>query len=116
MDWAEARERLIAHALASGWAAAGVAGLAQFRAARARTRDAIEAGRMDGMPWLSLARIDSAADLNSRYPWARAAISLAWPYRPAMPLGGIADAPTGNPGRPRGRMAAYACLPDSSGR
>jgi epoxyqueuosine reductase len=117
MDWAEARDRLIAHALESGWAAAGVAGLAPFRTARARTHDAIAAGRMDGMPWLSLERIDSAADLRRRYPWAEAAISLAWPYRPALPLTAAAVAPSGDPGRPRGRIGAYACLSDdASGR
>jgi epoxyqueuosine reductase len=113
MDWAEARDRLVAHALGSGWAAAGVAGLAPFRTARARAHDAIAAGRMDGMPWLSMERIDSAADLRRRYPWARAAISLAWPYRPALPLlprRGATEPPAGDPGRPRGRIAAYALL------
>jgi epoxyqueuosine reductase len=112
MDWAEARDRLIAHALESGWAAAGVAGLAPFRTARARTHDAIAAGRMDGMPWLSLERIDSAADLRRRYPWARAAISLAWPYHPALPLAAGTETPRGDPARPRGRIGAYACLSD----
>jgi epoxyqueuosine reductase len=72
---------------------------------------------MDGMPWLSLERIDSAADLRRRYPWAEAAISLAWPYRPALPLTAAATAPSGDPGRPRGRIGAYAYLSDdASGR
>jgi epoxyqueuosine reductase len=110
MDWGEARDRLIAHALESGWAAAGVAGLAPFRTARARTRDAIASGRMDGMPWLSLERIDAAADLRRRYPWAQAAISLAWPYRPARSLQATTKTPRGDPGRPRGRIGAYALL------
>jgi epoxyqueuosine reductase len=96
--------------------AAGVAGLTPFNRARQRARSAITAGRMDGMPWLSLERIDSAADLRRRYPWAKAAISLAWPYRPARPLGAAAaSAPPHAPGRPRGRMAAYACLPEADG-
>jgi epoxyqueuosine reductase len=112
MDWVEARDRLIAHALESGWAAAGVSGLAPFSTARARARDAIAAGRMEGMPWLSLERIDAAADLRQRYPWAEAAISLAWPYRPALPLTTAARAPRGDPGRPRGRVGAYAFLTD----
>ena len=114
MDWVEVRDRLVAHALESGWAAAGVAGLAPFRTARARTQAAIAAGRMDGMPWLSLERIDSAADLRRRYPWAQAAISLAWPYHPALPLGAAAETPRGDPGRPRGRIGAYACLTDDA--
>jgi epoxyqueuosine reductase len=117
MDWVEVRDRLVAHALESGWAAAGVAGLAPFRTARARAREAIDAGRMDGMPWLSLERIDSAADLRRRYPWAQAAISLAWPYRPALRLGAAMAAPSGDAGRPLGRIGAYACLTDdASGR
>jgi len=116
MDWVEVRDRLIAHALSSGWAAAGVAGLAPFKRARQRALSAIEAGRMDGMPWLSPERIESAADLRARYPWALAAISLAWPYRPALPLGDArAVVPSGAGGRPRGRMAAYACVPDEDG-
>ena len=94
MDWVEVRDQVIGHALSGGWAAAGVAGLAPFNQARRRTLGAIEAGRMDGMEWLSRERIESAADLRRRYPWARAAISLAWPYRPALPLrDGRAPAP-----------------------
>lgn len=116
MDWVEVRDQVIGHALGGGWAAAGVAGLAPFNQARRRTLGAIEAGRMDGMEWLSRERIESAADLRRRYPWARAAISLAWPYRPALPLrDGHAPAPESMPGRPRGRMAAYACVPEAAG-
>ena len=113
MDWVEARDRLVAHALGSGWAAAGVAGLAPLRQARERALDAIEAGRMDGMPWLSAERIDAASDLSRRYPWARAVISLAWPYRPTVPLG-VDDGhpPAATPGRPRGRFAAYGLVRD----
>src|ERR1700682_1238748 len=116
MDWVEARDRLIAHALSGGWAAAGVAGLAPFHRARQRTLGAIEAGRMDGMPWLSPERIEAAAALRKRYPWARAAISLAWPYRPALPpREARAPAPPATPGRPRGRIAAYACMSEAEG-
>jgi len=109
MDWAQVRDRIVAHALEDGWAAAGVAGLAPFETARARALEAIDAGRMDGMPWMSAERIEMSADLSRRYPWALAAISLAWPYRPAVKPGMV---PTvdGEPGRPRGRMAAYACI------
>src|SRR6202171_3294078 len=99
MDWVEVRDRLIAHALSSGWGAARVAGLAPFKRARQRALSAIEAGRMDGMPWLSPERIESAADLRARYPWALAAISLAWPYRPALPpREARAPAPPATPG------------------
>jgi epoxyqueuosine reductase len=97
--------------LDSGWAAAGVASIEPLEEARHRAIDAIESGRLDGMPWLTAERIDAAADLGRRYPWARAAISLAWPYRPALPPGGEAGEPAAAAGRPRGRIAAYACLP-----
>jgi epoxyqueuosine reductase len=111
VDWVEVRDHIIAHALESGWAAAGVAGLEPLEQARVRAIDAIDSGRMNGMPWLSAERIDAASDLGRRYPWAQAAISLAWPYRPAIPPGAQAAEPAAVPGRPRGRMAAYACLP-----
>ncbi len=109
MDWAQVRDRIVAHALDDGWAAAGIAGLAPFDTARVRALEAIESGRMQGMPWMSAERIEMSADLSRRYPWARAAISLAWPYRPAV-TPGLAPAASGEPGRPRGRIAAYACI------
>jgi len=114
MDWVEVRDRVIVHALESGWAAAGVAGLEPLLQARDRVIDAIESGRMEGMPWLSAERIDAASDLGRRYPWARAALSLAWPYRPALPPGRDAAEPASAAGRPRGRIAAYACIPGES--
>src|ERR1700682_4433610 len=114
MDWVEVRDRVIVHALESGWAAAGVAGLEPPLQARDRTIAAIESGRMEGVPWLSAERIDAASDLGRRSPWARAALSLAWPYRPALPPGRDAAEPASAAGRPRGRIAAYACLPGES--
>ncbi|MFN2466007.1 MAG: tRNA epoxyqueuosine(34) reductase QueG, partial [Candidatus Dormibacteria bacterium] len=65
-------------------------------------------------------RIDAAADLGKRYPWARSVLALAWPYRPAGTLSELAtgevlpDEP-GLTGRPRGRIAAYACLEGDAG-
>ncbi len=58
---------------------------------------------------MNWAEVRVSADLSRRYPWARAAISLAWPYRPAVTPGRV-PAAAAAPGRPRGRMAAYACL------
>jgi epoxyqueuosine reductase len=110
MEWVEVRDRIVAHALDSGWAAAGVAGLEPLEEARDRAMEAIESGRMGGMPWMSAERIDAAADLGRRYPWARAAISLAWPYQPALPPRGEIGRPAGVAGRPRGRIAGYACI------
>ena len=109
MDWAAARDAIIAEARGRGWAAAGVAGVRPFRQARARALDAIEAGRMSGMDWLSAERIESATDLRRRHPWARSILSLAWPYRPAVAAGSSPGREPGA-GRPVGRIAAYACL------
>ncbi len=61
MDWAQVRDHVVAHALDDGWAAAGVAGLAPFDTARARALEAIDAGRMDGMPWMTAERIEMSA-------------------------------------------------------
>src|SRR5258708_27889879 len=109
MNWAGVRDGIVADALEEGWAAGGVAGLAPFEPARLRAREAIGSGRREGLPWMSAERIEVSADLSRRYPWARAAISLAWPYRPAATPGRV-PAAAAAPGRPRGRMAAYACL------
>lgn len=112
MDWVAARDEVVAQALAQGWAAAGVAGLRPFRRARRRALDAIAAGRMEGMPWLSPERIEHASNLARHYPWAESVLSLAWPYRPARPLTGAPE-PIG---AGRGRIAAYACLEDGDGK
>jgi epoxyqueuosine reductase len=104
-DLAALRDELRAHALARGWCALGVTGVEPFAEARQRGLEAVAAGRMNGMPWMSAQRVEASADLGSRYPWARSLIALAWPYRPA-------PAPAHPPhGRPTGRMAAYAMLP-----
>ncbi|MDQ6748444.1 MAG: tRNA epoxyqueuosine(34) reductase QueG [Candidatus Dormibacteraeota bacterium] len=89
--------------------------------ARARALAAIDSGRMAGMHWMSHERIEAASDLGQRYPWARAVVALAWPYRPAGDLAGLdagralADR-SGAPGRPLGRIAAYACMEGEAGR
>jgi epoxyqueuosine reductase len=116
MGWSVARDRLVQRALDDGWAAVGVGGVAAFDTARGRALAAVEEGRLDGMPWFSRERVEKSADLRPRYPWARAVVSLAWAYRPAVPLEGlgageVGQGPAGAPGRPRGRVAAYACLP-----
>ena len=103
-DWLALREELRAAALERGWCALGVTDLAPFTEARRRGLDAVAAGRMDGMPWMSAERVVSSTDLAARYPWARSLVALAWPYPPATPP--AAD----EPGPPRGRVAAYACL------
>ena len=66
---------------------------------------------MDGMAWYTRERVEAAADLRTRYPWARSIIALAWPYAPAIsPRGAPAGIPHG-----RGRMSAYACLERGDG-
>jgi epoxyqueuosine reductase len=100
------REELRAQAIQRGWCALGVTGLEPFTDARRRGLDAVAAGRMDGMPWMTAERVSASADLGTRYPWARSIVALAWPYRPVRPPDDSAA------DRPRGRMAAYAMLAD----
>ena len=102
--WEALREDLRAQALRIGWSALGVTGLEPFTDARRHGLDAVAAGRMDGMPWMTAERISASTDLRSRYPWARSIVALAWPYRPGRAPDDSAA------GRPRGRMAAYAML------
>ena len=107
-------------ALKAGFVAAGIARVRRQPTARRRALEAIAAGRMAGMDWMNPARIDAAADLGSRYPWARTVLALAWPYRPAGDLaplsaGSVLPDRGGAPGRPRGRVAAYACLEGPDG-
>jgi epoxyqueuosine reductase len=63
------------------------------------------------MPWFTPQRVEAAADLR-RYQWARSIVALAWPYSPAPRNSARAQAIRG---RPRGRMAAYACLAQGDG-
>ena len=102
--WDALKEDLRRHALAGGWSAFGVTGVEPFVEARDHGLDAIAAGRMNGMPWMTAERVTASADLGARYPWARCIVALAWPYRPVRPP---------DPADPsaRGRMAAYALLP-----
>ena len=120
MDWVAVRDQVVRRALDDGWAAVGVGGLGAFPTARGRALAAIEEGRLEGMPWFSRERVEASADMRPRYPWARAVVSLAWSYRPAVPLAGLdageaGTGPVGAAGRPRGRMASYACLPGEDG-
>jgi epoxyqueuosine reductase len=102
-QWEALRDELRSHALETGWCALGVTGVEAFVEARQRGLDAIAAGRMDGMPWMTAERVTASTDLRARYPWARSLIALAWPYQPAAPAPQRGE-------RPRGRMAAYALL------
>jgi epoxyqueuosine reductase len=102
---ADARE----HASRLGFAAFGVTSMRPFTEARTHALAAIDAGRMDGMPWYTRDRVEASADIGGRYPWARSIIALAWPYHPARskpPVGGNGGAAV------RGRFSAYACTQD----
>jgi epoxyqueuosine reductase len=92
-----------------GFTACGVTSARPFTEARERGLAAIEAGRMDGMPWYSRERVEASADIGARYPWARSIIALAWPYRPARPAHLDPD------GLIRGRFSAYACIDAGEG-
>jgi epoxyqueuosine reductase len=113
MDPTALRDQLLAEARSRGFSSAGVASVRPFRRARARALRAIDAGRMAGMSWYSPERVEASTDLARRHPWARSLLALAWPYPPAARPGGAP--PPSAPGRPRGRLAAYACLAGPGG-
>jgi len=116
MDWAALKEELRSEALRLGFAAAGVTSMRPFTEARRRGLAAIGEGRMDGMGWYTAERVKASTDFRARYPWARSIVALAWPYRPARAPGAApGHRAEPQPGRPRGRFSAYACL-DSGGR
>jgi epoxyqueuosine reductase len=94
-----------------GFAAFGVTSGRPFTEARARALAAIDAGRMEGMPWYTRERVDASADIGGRYPWVRSIVALAWPYRPAPPPEMSATA-MDRGGSVRGRFSAYACIDD----
>jgi epoxyqueuosine reductase len=104
------RDELIAEALRRGFAAAGVAGVRPFLRARERAVAAVREGRMEGMPWYDERRAVGITDPAGPHPWARSLLALAWPCPPAVAPGTAVRPPEGEPGRPRGRMASYACL------
>jgi epoxyqueuosine reductase QueG len=107
------RQELFAEAHRLGFSSVGIAGVRPFRLARERGLRAIAEGRMSGMPWYTAERVEAATDLGARYPWAESMLALAWPYRPA---GDASMAtPGADPGRPRGRFSAYACIDVGAG-
>jgi epoxyqueuosine reductase len=110
VDAATLKTELADEAHRLGFVAVGVTSARPFTEARARALDAIDAGRMEGMPWYTAERVEASADIGARYPWARSIVALAWPYRPAHPLADGADVKGDGP--IRGRFAAYACIDD----
>jgi epoxyqueuosine reductase len=109
VDALTVKRELLAEARRLGFVSAGVTSTRPFPEARRRALEAIDAGRMGGMPWYTRERVEASTDLRARYPWARSIVALAWPYAPAVTPrrgGGAAAAPGGL----RGRMSAYACL------
>jgi epoxyqueuosine reductase len=109
MDAVALKHELADEARRLGFAACGVTSVRPFTEARQRALAAIDAGRMDGMPWYTTDRVEASADIGGRYPWARSIVALAWPYHPA-PSAPVAAPADGTP--IRGRFAAYACIED----
>src|SRR5579872_6583278 len=110
MDGIALKAELAGEARRLGFSSCGVTSTRPFTEARDRALAAIDAGRMDGMPWYTRERVEASADIGGRYPWARSIIALAWPYRPARPLhAGVLPSTTA---QIRGRFAAYACIDD----
>jgi len=71
MDTAALKAELGDEAHRLGFAACGVTSVRPFTEARTRALAAIDAGRMDGMPWYTRDRVEASADIGRRYPWAR---------------------------------------------
>ena len=115
MDPAATKGDLLRQARAIGFVSAGVTSTRPFGEARRRALQAIDEGRMDGMPWYTRERVEAAADLRSRHPWARSLLALAWPYAPARRARGT-GAEAGSTRPMTGRISAYACLEDGAGR
>ena len=111
----ELRDELLDEARRRGFASAGIAAVRPFTRARERALDAVAGGRMEGMAWYTAARVEGASDLGARHPWGRSLLALAWPYAPALRCGSDERPPPGQPGRPRGRVSSYACLPGPDG-
>ncbi|MGH7641899.1 MAG: tRNA epoxyqueuosine(34) reductase QueG [Candidatus Dormibacteria bacterium] len=96
-----------------GFVGVGVTDLAPFDEATQRARQALAAGRMEGMPWYTEERINQAGDLGLRFPWGRSLVALSFPYRPTTPLRPApprprSPRPPSAHGRPRGRIAGFA--------
>src|SRR5579872_2695152 len=106
MDGIALKAELAGEARRLGFSSCGVTSTRPFTEARDRGIAAIDAGRMEGMPWYTRERVEASADIGARYPWARSIIALAWPYRPVRPAGRADD----QDGAIRGRFSAYACL------
>jgi len=111
VDRQRLREELIAAALERGFVAAGIAGVRPFRRARERALAAVAEGRMAGMDWYDERRATGITDPAGPHPWARSLLALAWPCPPAATPGRPVATLPAQPGRPRGRLASYACLP-----
>lgn len=82
--------------------------MAPFDQAANRARQALAAGRMQGMPWYTEERITQAADLGRRFPWGRSLVALSYPYQPATTPRGAPPDLLPSRRRPRGRIAGYA--------
>ena len=77
MDMPQLKAELGREARRLGFAACGVTSVRPFTEARTNALAAIDAGRMDGMPWYTRERVVVSADIGARYPWARSIVALA---------------------------------------
>lgn len=114
MDNTALRDQLIVEARRRGFAAAGVTGVRPFVRARERALRAVAEGRMAGMSWYDEHRVAGITDPARPHPWARSLLALAWPCPPA-PVADDGAPASASPGRPRGRIASYACLQTAGG-
>src|SRR5581483_9776790 len=95
-------ERIKSFARGIGFDAVGVTRAEPLQQDRAVLHERIAAGHYSGLPWFTPARADVSSDPRNLLLTARSVVSLAMSYRPE----GTPPAP--EPGRPRGRISAYA--------
>lgn len=87
---------------AEGFALVAVAPPSVLDDARVAARDAVAAGRLEGLAWMTPSWLDRATNPGAFLSGARAVLLLALPYCPVLP-------PEEPPGAvTRGRVAAYA--------
>jgi epoxyqueuosine reductase len=101
-DDADLTRRIKEYARSVGFDAVGVAAAEPFEGDRAVLHERIAAGHYSGLSWFTAARADFSSDPHNLLPTARSIISLAMSYRPEP------TATPATPGRPRGRISAYA--------
>jgi epoxyqueuosine reductase len=103
-----AKQRILELARAEGFPLVRVAGAGTLLPARAAALDALGAGRLAGMAWMTEEWLTRATDPGQFLEGARSVVLLALPYGPSPPGPLSRGAGEGEDGPARGRIAQYA--------